>query len=256
MIPAAPSTYHSILEIYQACLARGEYARVILETRDGKEKVAFYSCEKGFPTPARRDEQPRKKKKSPSDIARSKKRREAWLRAKETGATEISTPAHCSRTRPFIPSSRGHQISDIPQLDGEVLNVESEITETLPEDQVPKTHLPEDQVSVTHLPEDPSSEKPPPEEFLQTTPLKEAHMLKEPLPENLVSPPQEMTPQPNPHPPQFNPPPTPPPMLNTLPTNWWKVICKECLQSSHNYCYYHCMNCHEFGPAWYKKPSR
>jgi hypothetical protein len=105
MIPAALSTSQCILEIYQACLARGEYAWVILETQNGKEKVSFHSCEKGLPTPARRDGQPGKKKKSPSDIARRKKRREAWIRAKDTGAMEISTPAHCSRTRPFIPCS-------------------------------------------------------------------------------------------------------------------------------------------------------
>jgi hypothetical protein len=51
-------------------------------------------------------------------------------KGQETGATEISTPAHCSRTRPFIPISRGHQISDIPQLDGEVPNMESKISES------------------------------------------------------------------------------------------------------------------------------
>jgi hypothetical protein len=42
---------------------------------------------------------------------------------------------------PFIPISRGHQISDIPQLDGEVLNMESEISEILQEDPVPVTLL-------------------------------------------------------------------------------------------------------------------
>jgi hypothetical protein len=51
MIPTASSTLHSILDIYQACRARGEYAKVVLETKDGKEMVTFYSCEKGYPTP-------------------------------------------------------------------------------------------------------------------------------------------------------------------------------------------------------------
>jgi hypothetical protein len=62
MIPAVSSTFQCILDIYQACLARGEFARVILETKDGKEKVSFYSCEKGYPTPARREfQRPRKR---------------------------------------------------------------------------------------------------------------------------------------------------------------------------------------------------
>jgi hypothetical protein len=62
MITAAPSTYQSILEIYQACLARGEYARVVLETKEGKEKVSFYSCEKGIPyLPGVRNSQARKR---------------------------------------------------------------------------------------------------------------------------------------------------------------------------------------------------
>jgi hypothetical protein len=120
MILAASSTLHSILDIYQACRARGEYARVILETKDGKEIVTFYSCEKGLTSPASRVDKPGKKRKSPSDIARNRRRREAWLRAKESAVPEISTPAHCSRTKPFIPISR-HQISDIPQLDREFL---------------------------------------------------------------------------------------------------------------------------------------
>ena len=56
MIPPPPSsTLHSILDIYQACQARGEYAKVILETKRGKTMVNFCSCEEGFPTtPARR----------------------------------------------------------------------------------------------------------------------------------------------------------------------------------------------------------
>jgi hypothetical protein len=74
MIPAASSTLHSILDIYQACWARGEYARIILETKDGKEMVTFYSCVKGFPNPASRVDKPGKKKKSPSDIARNRRR--------------------------------------------------------------------------------------------------------------------------------------------------------------------------------------
>jgi hypothetical protein len=55
MIPAAPSTFHSILEIYQAGLVRGEYAQVVLETEDGKQKVAFYPCETGYPILAKRE---------------------------------------------------------------------------------------------------------------------------------------------------------------------------------------------------------
>jgi hypothetical protein len=43
-------------------MARGEFAQVILETKDGKEKVYFYSCEKGYPTSARREFQLGKKK--------------------------------------------------------------------------------------------------------------------------------------------------------------------------------------------------
>jgi hypothetical protein len=74
-------TLHRILDIYQACRARGEFARVILEAKDGKEMVTFYSCEKGYPTPANRVDNPSKKKKSPSDIARNRRRREAWLKA-------------------------------------------------------------------------------------------------------------------------------------------------------------------------------
>jgi hypothetical protein len=259
MIPAVSSTFQCILDIYQACLARGEFARVILETKDGKEKVSFYSCEKGYPTPARREFQPgkAKKKKSPSDIARSRKRREAWLRAKETTVTEISTPAHCSRTRPFIPVSRGHQISDIPQLDGEVLimGLESQITEQSAN--VSQSLLPPD-VTMPEAPlqEDPPFEKPLPKEPLQETPLKEAPLLEEPLSDNSVIPPQETAPQLNPHPHRFNPPPTPPPMLHSLPTYWRKVICKECLQYSHDYSYYHCWYCHENGPDWYKKSSK
>jgi hypothetical protein len=139
-----------------------------------------------------------------------------------------------------------NQIPDIPQLDGEVLNKESEISEILQEDPVP----------VTLLSGDPMFEISPPEESLHVISLKEAPMLEEPLSENPGSIPHETAPQPNPHPPQFNPPPTPPPMLDTLPTDWRKVICQDCLQSSHFYHYYHCMNCHEYGPDWYKKSSK
>jgi hypothetical protein len=49
MIPTASSKLHSILDIHQACRARGEYAKVVLETKDGKEMVIFYSCEKEVP---------------------------------------------------------------------------------------------------------------------------------------------------------------------------------------------------------------
>jgi hypothetical protein len=74
MIPAASSTLHSIPDIYQACRASDEYARVILETKDEKETVTFSSCEKGSPNSACREDKPGKKRKSPSDIARNRRR--------------------------------------------------------------------------------------------------------------------------------------------------------------------------------------
>jgi hypothetical protein len=70
---------------------------------------------------------PGKKRKSPSDVARSRRRREAWLRAKGSDMPEISTPAHCSRTRLFIPITvRRPHVTDIPQLDGELLTMEDQ----------------------------------------------------------------------------------------------------------------------------------
>ena len=103
MIPPPPSsTLHSILDIYQACQARGEYAKVILETKRGKTMVNFCSCEEGFPTtPARRAGQLAKKRNSPSDVRRSQRRRAAWRAARAAAEPAVSTPAHCSRTQPY-----------------------------------------------------------------------------------------------------------------------------------------------------------
>ena len=117
MIPPPPSsTLHSILDIYQACQARGEYAKVILETKRGKTMFTFCSCEEGFPTtPARRAGQPAKKRNSPSDVRRSQRRRAAWRAARAAAEPAVSTPAHCSRTQPY---SNHRSVSVIPQLDG------------------------------------------------------------------------------------------------------------------------------------------
>ena len=44
------------------------------------------------------------------------------------------------------------------------------------------------------------------------------------------------------------PPPTPPPMSSQFPRYFRKVLCKECFVWDHDYSYYHCMNCHTYGP--------
>ena len=126
MIPPPPSsTLHSILDIYQACQARGEYAKVILETKRGKTMVNFCSCEEGFPTtPARRAGQLPKKRNSPSDVRRSQRRRAAWRAARAAAEPAVSTPAHCSRTQPY---SNHLSVSVIPQLDGDIPEITADL---------------------------------------------------------------------------------------------------------------------------------
>lgn len=212
--------------------------------------VTFYSCEKGYPTPeAWRVNKPGKKRKSPSDVARSRRRREAWMKAKESAVPEISTPAHCSRTRPFIPiSSRRHQISDIPQLDGELLTMENQ-NAAQSVDNSQQSVIPGETLAQEPLIREPLAQEP-----LTTETLQEEPPLPPPL--EHISDPNETSCTPSAQPdssPQFNPPPTPPPMLPILPSCWRWVICKECLRDTHNYSYYHCMNCHKYGSDWYKR---
>jgi len=220
--PPSSSTLHSILDIYQACRARGEYAKVTLETRGGKEMVTFCSCEEGYPTPASRAGQPRKKKKSPSDIARSKKRREAWL-ARRADVPEMSTPAHCSRTRPYTVSSTRNQLtsSDIPQFDGELPTTAVQDLSRPCETSCCESAVTADAQSAQSEPE----------------PLHSSSAVEE-------------------HPaPYYSPPPTPPAMTSNFPTHPYRVLCRYCFTHPHPLYHHHCGFCHTYGKGWHLKSS-
>jgi hypothetical protein len=66
------------------------------------------SVRRGIPTPeASRMMKPGKTRKSPSDVARSRRRREAWLKAKESAVPEISTQHTAAEPGLSFPSPVG-----------------------------------------------------------------------------------------------------------------------------------------------------
>lgn len=123
------STLHCILAEFHKCLERGDTAKIILESRKGKLAIQFSLKEKDFPTGQhesgpKETQLPKRKKKSPSDIRRELRRREAWkqkkVQAKCSGAPEVSlTPEKCARIFPQSPAS-ATSMSGISQGEDEV----------------------------------------------------------------------------------------------------------------------------------------
>ena len=77
---ADEDTLAKLLELYQGCKSRGERATLFLETKNGKQSITFTINELSG-VPEGRTSQPRRRK-TPSQLKRDKKRREEFLAKK------------------------------------------------------------------------------------------------------------------------------------------------------------------------------
>ena len=90
------SAFYSILEIYQKCRTNGDWAKLYLETQDGKEFFTISICPSAGNSAVRAGEEKIKKKK-PSQIRRDRLRRAAFLerRYQEAAVTPATTTTPC-----------------------------------------------------------------------------------------------------------------------------------------------------------------
>ena len=93
-------TIHSILELYQRCRRNGDWAKIYIETQDGKEFFSFsVSPSAGSSAGGAGVEKVKSvRKKNPSQVRRDQKRRAAFLerfrqKAEPTAAETTSTPS-------------------------------------------------------------------------------------------------------------------------------------------------------------------
>ena len=86
------ATIHSILELYQRCRRNGDWARIYLETQDGREFFSI-SISPSAGTSAGVEKVNRARKKNPSQVRRDQKRRAVFLerRHKKAEATPKTT---------------------------------------------------------------------------------------------------------------------------------------------------------------------
>ena len=85
-------TFHNILEIYQRCKRNGDWAKVYLETQNGKEFVTLSVCSSAG-TSAGAAGVEKTKKKSPSQLRRDRTRHSAYLeRRHQAVAAKPATP--------------------------------------------------------------------------------------------------------------------------------------------------------------------
>ena len=90
----------------------------------------------------------------------------------------------------------------------------------------------------------PEFSSPPPSPSLSPpSPPQPPSYLLPPSPQSSPTPPSSSEPATSPPSP-----PPPPPMSSRFPRFYRRVICQECFFYDHDYCYYHCMNCHTNGP--------
>ena len=81
------TTIHSILDLYQQCRRNGDWARMYLETQDGREYFTISICPSAG-KPANGPEQKKVKRKKPSQVRRDQFRRAAFLERKQCHKTE------------------------------------------------------------------------------------------------------------------------------------------------------------------------
>ena len=86
------TTFHSILELYQQCRRNGDWARIYLETQDGREFFTVSICPlAGKPAGVAEEEKKKPKKKKPSQVRRDQLRRAAFLERRQRQASEADS---------------------------------------------------------------------------------------------------------------------------------------------------------------------
>ena len=81
------TTIHSILDLYQQCRRNGDWARMYLETQDGREYFNISICPSAG-KPAGVAEEEKVKTKKPSQVRRDRFRRASFLERKQCQKTE------------------------------------------------------------------------------------------------------------------------------------------------------------------------
>ena len=91
-------TIHSILELYQRCRRKGDWAKVYLETQDGRECFSISVSPSAGTTAggAGVEKMERAKRKNPSQVRRDRQRRAAFLERRHQGVA--ATPATLTAT--------------------------------------------------------------------------------------------------------------------------------------------------------------
>ena len=101
---AGVNTFPAILRLYNQCRSAGIWARMTLETKNGKETITFSSVTRpqvSTFSSVPRPQVPREgEQKKPSKIRKDRERKEAWLlkkavaAGKPTGMENVSIPEH------------------------------------------------------------------------------------------------------------------------------------------------------------------
>ena len=78
-----PNAFPVIQRLFNSCRRAGVWARIVLETENGRETLTFSTVSRPSNLPEEKDSRGRKK---PSKARKDRERREAWLERKRMAA--------------------------------------------------------------------------------------------------------------------------------------------------------------------------